>query len=68
MVVNKLLKKIPDNEVGMVTYKCLNGNIYKLTQNQTNKMFTIYKVIDDCFERLGKGASPTTLEEKYIKK
>lgn len=68
MAENKLLKKLPANEIGMVTYKRLNGDTYKITQNQMNKTFTIYKVINDCFERLGKGANPTALEEKYIKR
>lgn len=68
MIKSKLLKKMPDNEVCMVTYRCLNGDTYKLTQNQMNKTFTMYKVVNDCFERLGKGANPTALEEKYIKR
>ena len=68
MAENKLLKKIPSNEVVVVNYKCLNGDTYQITQNQVNKAFTIYKVIDDCLERLGKGDNPLTLEEKYIKK
>lgn len=64
---NKVIKKIPVNEVGMVMYKNTNGNVYKITQNQTTNVFTIYKVVEDGFERLGKGSNPTALEEKYIK-
>ena len=67
MADNKLLKKLPSNEDGMVTYKRENGDIYKITQNQITKIFTIYKLVDDCFERLGKGSNPTELEKKYIK-
>lgn len=67
MAEKKLLKKLPDNEVGMVTYKYSNGDTYRITQNQMNKIFTIYKVVDGCFERLGKGSNPTELENKYIK-
>lgn len=64
---NKVIKKIPTNEDGMVLYKNTNGNTYKITQNQTTNVFTIYKVVEDGFERLGKGNNPITLEEKYIK-
>ena len=67
MTESKLLKNLPSNEVSMVEYKRLNGDIYKITRNQTNKMFTIYKVVDGCFERLGKGDNPIVLEKKYIK-
>ena len=67
MTESKLLKNLPSNEVSMVEHKRLNGDIYKITRNQTNKMFTIYKVVDGCFERLGKGDNPMVLEKKYIK-
>lgn len=64
---NKVIKKIPTNEDSMVMYKNTNGNTYKITQNQTTNVFTIYKVVEDGFERLGKGSNPIVLEEKYIK-
>lgn len=67
MAANKSLKKIPDNEICMVTHKCSNGDTYKITQNKTNKLFTIYEVVNNCFVRLGKGYNPIELEEKYIK-
>ena len=66
MAVN-IIKKIPVNEVGVVEYKCLNGDLYKITQHQTSGTYTIYKVIDSGLERLGKGSNPTKLEEKHIK-
>lgn len=68
MAENKSLKKIPTNEISMLEYKSLNGDTYEITQNRTNQTFTIYKVVDGCYEKLGKGANPTALEEKYIKK
>ena len=66
MANNKLLKNLPSDEVSMVLRKTLNGDTYKITQNRINQMFTIYKVVDDCFERLGKGDNPIVLEEKYV--
>lgn len=64
---NKIIKKIPVNENGMVFYKNSNGNTYKITRNPTTNIFTIYKIVEDGFERLGKGNHPIALEEKYIK-
>ena len=67
MAKNKLLKNLPSDEISMVLRKTLSGDIYKITRNRIDQMFTIYKVIDDCFEKLGKGDNPTVLENKYIK-
>ena len=64
---NKVIKKIPINEDSMVLYKNTDGNTYEITQNQITKVFTIYKVVEDGFERLGKGDNPIVLEEKYIR-
>lgn len=66
MAKNKLLKTLPSDEISVVKYHTLNGDIYRITRHRINQMFTIYKVVDDCFEKLGTDINPTVLEKKYI--
>ena len=67
MAKNKLLKTLPSDEKSVVKYQTLNGDIYRITRHQLSQMFTIYKVVDGCFEKLGTDNNPTVLEKKYIK-
>ena len=67
MAKSKLLKSLPSNESSVVKYTTLNGDIYRITRHRINQMFTIYKVVDGCFEKLGTDSNPTVLEKKYIK-
>lgn len=66
-MADNIVKKTPVSESIVVTYNCANGDTYKITQHQTTRIFTIYKVVDGGLDRLGKGNNPTKLEEKYIK-
>lgn len=66
-MATNIVKKIPSSENIVLTYTCLNKDVYKITQHKTSGLFTIYKVIENGLDRLGKGNNPTKLEQKYIK-
>lgn len=66
-MADNIVKKIPSSETIALTYTCVNKDVYKITKHKTSGLFTIYKVIENGFDRLGKGNNPTKLEQKYIK-
>lgn len=66
-MATNIIKKIPSNETIALTYTCVNKDVYKITQHKTSGLFTIYKIVENGFDRLGKGNNPTKLEQKYIK-
>lgn len=48
-------------------YTCLDGEEFKITQNLTNGMFLLYKLVDGNWVNLKKKASNPTDLEKYMK-
>lgn len=63
------IAKIPKSEDVAVTYRTADHvPLYKITVNKKTMIYSLYKIVDGGFERLGKGPNPNELEKKYIKR
>lgn len=63
-----VMKTLPKNEKLCLTYKIENKNQFVITFNAIKQIYTIYKVLNDGYEKLGTGNNPLKLEEKFIHK
>lgn len=62
---SKVVKKIPPSECGTgVVCKTQSGKIYKITQNPDKGKHTLWKPLDDGYEKLATADSPYDLYEK----
>lgn len=62
------VKTLPKNEKLCLTYKIENENQFVITFSMIKQIYTIYKVLNDGYEKLGTGNNPLKLEEKFINK
>lgn len=58
---------IPSNEKIWFQRTTTNGKHYCITSKASRDIYYIYEVIDGKATKLGKGATPPVLEEKFIK-
>ena len=59
------VKQIPKSENGHgVLYTKLNGNIYQISNNPVNKRFTLWKVLNNGYEKISTSDNPLKLYEK----
>ena len=56
---NKIVKSIPSSETGTRT-SCIteSGDKYLITQNPLKEQFTLWKCLDDGFEKISTSESP----------
>lgn len=60
--------KLPKGETGFVAYHdSAHVQRYLLTANQTRTRWTMFSVDDGTLKKLGCGANPLDLEEKYVR-
>lgn len=60
--VAKITKKIPSSECGSgVLCETRSGKRYQITQSQEKKKHTLWKVVDDGYEKIATGDSPYAL-------
>lgn len=55
--------KIPNNEKTMVSYIFEGAKCYIITQNTINGKFTLYKIIDNDYQKLKTAESPIEFDE-----
>lgn len=61
-----VVKKIPASEKGSVLYRNKEHTpVFYSTFNENTGVYTMYKILPDGYERLGKGQNPTKLERKF---
>ena len=58
---SKAVKTIPSSETGSRT-SCLNGE-YLITQNPLKEQFTLWKCVDDGFERIKTSDNPLDFDK-----
>lgn len=58
---SKVIKAIPSSENG-VGVECLNGK-YLITQNPLKEQFTLWKCLDDGFERVKTSENPLDFDK-----
>lgn len=58
---SKIVKTIPASETGSRTV-CLNGK-YLITQNPLKEQFTLWKRVDDGFERIKASDNPLDFDD-----
>lgn len=58
---SKTVKSIPNSENG-VGVECLNGE-YLITQNPLKEQFTLWKCLDDGFERIKTSDNPLEFDK-----
>lgn len=58
---SKTIKAIPSSETGSRT-SCLNGE-YLITQNPLKEQFTLWKRVDDGFERIKTSDNPLDFDK-----
>ena len=59
-----IVKSIPVSEDGQsVRCKTKSGKAYLITQNRSKMRFTLWRILDDGFEKLTTGNSPYDLYE-----
>ena len=59
--------KLPKGETGFVAYHdSAHVQRYLLTANQTRTRWTMFSVDDGALKKLGSGANPLDLEERYV--
>ena len=62
------MKTLSKNEKLCLTYKSENKNEFVITFNAIKQIYTIYKVLEDGYGKLGTGNNPLKLEQKFINK
>lgn len=58
---SKIVKAIPSSETG-TRVSCLNGK-YLITQNPLKEQFTLWKCLDDGFERIKSSENPLDFDK-----
>ena len=61
------IKGIPSAETLVLHRENKKGDVFKITTNEAGSSYTIYKVEGDKATKLGKGANPLELEDKFVK-
>ena len=60
-----IVKQIPKSDNGHgVLYTKSNGNIYQISNNPVNKRFTLWKVLNNGYEKISTSDNPLKLYEK----
>jgi len=60
-----VVKQIPKTENGYgVEYTTLSGNVYFISNNLTKKKFTLWKKVDNGYDKMGTADNPLDLYKK----
>ena len=60
-----IVSKIPKSETGYgVHYTTSSGNIYIISNNPIKRKFTLWKELEEGYEKLGPSSSPVDLYKK----
>ena len=60
-----IVKQIPKSDNGHgVLYTKLNGNVYQISNNPIKKRFTLWKVLENGYEKISTSDNPLNLYEK----
>lgn len=61
----KVIKKLPVSECGIgVLCKTKSGKLYKISQNPDKKKHTLWRIVDEGYEKIATADSPYDLYEK----
>lgn len=65
---SKIVKNIPSSETGKVKCINLNKDEYIISQNSLKMQFTLWKCIEDGFEKISTSNNPSDFDEIVFEK